>query len=230
MMRPIARTAAGPPAPARRWRGAPPDRPAARRDGVRVVAGWRLAGRHVVLARGDDAEDARRRGRASTAEAGRAARIRLPLHRPARLHAQRRGLHLRPGRALWVVDVATGSARRLTAGRTSESSTGLVAGRPRIAFVAEPAPRSRPRSSGATSSSPTSRRGEVAAITRGPTLALRHPTWLPDGRRSRRSATAPGGHGQPQRRLALRRRRLRRASPTADATCRPRTTSCRAPR
>ena len=43
----------GPPAPARWWRGAPPDRPATRRGGLRVVAGWRLAGRHVVIARGD---------------------------------------------------------------------------------------------------------------------------------------------------------------------------------
>ena len=45
---------------------------------------------------------------------------------------------------LWVVDVATGSTRRLTSGRTPEIVTGLVAGRPADRLRRQPAPRSRP--------------------------------------------------------------------------------------
>ena len=72
-------------------RGASADRPAARRratsSGRRMARGWSSSAARVGATH---EEDRRRRGTATQARARRAAAVRLPVHRPARLHAQRR--------------------------------------------------------------------------------------------------------------------------------------------
>ena len=113
---------------------------------------------------------------------------------------------------LWVVDVATGSARRLTSGRTPESSTGVVAGRPADRLRRQPAPRSRPARA---QRHLRRRRRHGRGHGRHPrsALALR-PSDVAARRIDDRGArpSARGRAGQPQRRVALRRRRLRRAT------------------
>ena len=81
---------------------------------------------------------------------------------------------------LWVVDVATGSARRLTSGRTPESSPAWSPDGRRIAFVANRRPDHDllERSDIFVVDAVT---GEVTAVTRGPRSLFDHPTWLPDG-------------------------------------------------
>ena len=202
----------GPPAPARRWRGAPPDRPATRRGGLRVVSGWRLAGRHLVIARGDVP------GRRASARAGGsprhacAARIRRALHRPARLHAQRRRVHVRQGQA--PVDRRRRDGLRAQADLRSHAGIvpGLVAGRPADRVRRRPAPRSRPaRAERHLRRRRRDRRGHgchprSALALRSSDVAARRI----DDRGAR--SPAPGGHGQPQRRVALRRGRERRTT------------------
>ena len=92
---------------------------------------------------------------------------------------------------LWVVDVATGSARRLTSGRTPESSPAWSPDGRRIAFVANRRPDHDllERSDIFVADAVT---GEVTAVTRGPRSLFDHPTWLPDG-----STIAALGHRLP---------------------------------
>ena len=89
----------GPPALARRRRGAPADRPA---TGRRRASSGRPTGRSSSSRRLASARPARttarRAGKSRSASPADPPAVGLPLHRPARLHVQRRGLHLRPGR------------------------------------------------------------------------------------------------------------------------------------
>ena len=86
----------GPPAAAGRpWRGPAVDRPAAGRRGGRVVARWSPAGRRLDVARGDLRCRCPPARHEDQAEARRAARLRLSIHRPARVHAQRAGVPVR---------------------------------------------------------------------------------------------------------------------------------------
>ena len=89
----------GPPAAARRRRGAPPDRPAEGRHRARVVAGWLDARRPQLVARRDRGRGPPQARPPRQAEARRDAALRLPVHRPAGLPVQRRGLHRRQGPA-----------------------------------------------------------------------------------------------------------------------------------
>ena len=149
-------------------------------------------------------EDTRKRGRPADAEARRDAAVRLPLHRPPRLPVQRRGLHRRPRRHLWLVDVDD-------AARPGRWSRGPHA-RGRARLVARTAPGSRsPPTAGRTRTS-TERSsvfavdvatGDVTTIAGGPDAAFFSPTWTarrcarssPSATGSRGSATGPGSGG-----------------------------------
>ena len=92
---------------------------------------------------------------------------------------------------LWIVDVADGTARRLTAGPTAERSPAWSPDGRRIAFVAN-----RHRDHDLLERSDIfvtdMRTGDVAPITRGPKSLFDHPAWLPD-----RSGIAALGHRFP---------------------------------
>ena len=92
---------------------------------------------------------------------------------------------------LWIVDVATGSARKLTSGRTPVSSPAWSPDGRRIAFVANRRPDHDllERSDIFVADAVT---GEVIAVTRGPRSLFDYPTWLPDG-----STIAALGHRLP---------------------------------
>jgi dipeptidyl aminopeptidase/acylaminoacyl peptidase len=81
---------------------------------------------------------------------------------------------------LWIVDAASGAARRLTSGPTAERSPAWSPDGQRIAFVAN-----RHRDHDLLERSDIfvadARTGDVASITRGPKSLFDHPTWLPDG-------------------------------------------------
>ena len=70
-----------------------------RRERRRVVARWPIPRRPVELARRDDGRGHSPLGASAEAQARRDAAVRLPLHRPAGLPVQRRGVHRRPRRA-----------------------------------------------------------------------------------------------------------------------------------
>jgi len=82
-------------------------------------------------------EDARgsRKGRGS--QAGRAAHLRLPVPGPAAEHAQRPGFIYDHVSNLWLVEVATGAARRLTTGRTNHEDPVFSPDGTRVAYVAQ---------------------------------------------------------------------------------------------
>ena len=135
---------ADPPVAARRRRGASAHGPAARRDRLRMVARRLAPGGAVLVARCDARRGpppSRTRGQA---RARHAATIRLPVRRPPLVHAQRRRLHVRPGRAP--------VARRHRERRCDASDrrpdlgwgTGLVARRQQDRVHLEPPPRPRP--------------------------------------------------------------------------------------
>jgi len=81
---------------------------------------------------------------------------------------------------LWIIDVASGAARRLTSGPTAERSPAWSPDGRRIAFVAN-----RRRDHDLLERSDIfvadARTGDVTPITRGPKSLFDHPTWLPDG-------------------------------------------------
>ncbi len=85
-------------------------------------------------------------------------------------------------RHLWLVDVASGAATRLTDGTVSDLepawSPDGTAHRLRIG----PAPRPRSRRADRPSTSSTSRSRAVHAVTGGPRSVFGTPAWLPDGR------------------------------------------------
>jgi len=82
---------------------------------------------------------------------------------------------------LWIVDVASGSARRLTDGPTSETDPAWSPDGRRIAFAAN-----RRRDHDLIERTDVfvadALSGEVSAITAGSQSLFGHPTWLPDGR------------------------------------------------
>jgi dipeptidyl aminopeptidase/acylaminoacyl peptidase len=80
---------------------------------------------------------------------------------------------------LWIIDVASGAARRLTSGPTAERSPAWSPDGQRIAFVAN---RRRDRDLLERSDIfvADARTGDVAPITHGPKSLFDHPTWLPD--------------------------------------------------
>jgi dipeptidyl aminopeptidase/acylaminoacyl peptidase len=81
---------------------------------------------------------------------------------------------------LWIVDVETGSARRLTDGPTAERSPAWSPDGRRIAFVAN-----RRRNADLLERSDVfvadALTGDVTPITRGPKSYFDNPAWLPDG-------------------------------------------------
>ena len=212
----------GPPAAARRRRGAPADRPAARRR--RASSGRRTAGRSPSSRRRSARRPRRTAGSAARprhAEAGRAARVRLPLHRPARLPVQRRRVHLRPGSSTLARrrrDRRRAAADGRADARASEPawSPGRHADRVRDAT----SPRPRPR--GATASVVVDvATGERSRRHRRPRADLRPcrpgcPTA--DDRRARRPLPR---RRLPHRHLAVRRRRLRRGAARRPEPARP---------
>ena len=111
-----------------------------------------------------------------------AAAVRLPVRRPARLHAQRRGLHVRPGRA----PVAGGrhDRRGHAADRRPDrgARAGLVAGWHADRVLGESASRPRP---GLPLGPVHRRRRDARRHGRSPPARCRSstaPTWMPDGR------------------------------------------------
>ncbi len=208
----IARTRhAGPPAAARRaGRGAPPDRPAARRRG-------RSPGRPTAA------------GSSSTSTLGRR-------HRTTRTPSAGRGLASppRPGEPpdsdyrfidrlgymlngagflydkvdhLWLVDATTGDATRLTDGPVARRRAGLVAGRHahRVRRRTDDATTTCRASRTSTSStSRTRRRSRRSPAARRSVFGI--PTWMPDGRTiAALGHELEGRRGEPQRHLAVRR-------------------------
>ena len=201
----------------------------ARRDRLRMVARRHPARRDLAVARGDLG-----RGppppRPDRGRAGDAAAVRLPVHRPAPVDAQRRRLHLRPDRP----PVAR---RRRDRGREPPDRRAgrrhrAVAGRPtarRIAFTSD---RGRDpdlvlRSHIHVVDVATK---PVTAISAGPRSIFGVPTWTPDGRiAARHGRPPPGGTAHSQRPVGLRggrvgrharRRPQRLAPPRPDARSR----------
>ena len=125
---------------------------------------------------------------------------------------------------LWLVDAATGEATRLTDGPTTEHSPAWSPDGTRIAFSAN-----RHRDHDLVFRSDLFvvdvATREVTAVTAGPMSYFDLPTWLPDGRTTRRARQpVPGGRRVTQRHLALRRGRFGCQGRTVAETCRPSTT------
>ncbi len=145
---------------------------------------WSPDGRSIAVtsaSRGATYEDdARRRGRAARRDPG------LPpesdLHFIDRLAYMENGEGMIHGRVehLWIVDVATGNARRLTDGPTPDAAPAWSPDGKRIAFATNRRPdhdlleRSDIYVADAYS-------GDITAITAGPLSHFGTPAWLPDG-------------------------------------------------
>ena len=212
----------GPPAAARRRRGTAAHRPAARCRRLRVVAGRDAARRRERVPRRDAGRGRPAPRHRTAAGAGDAAALGLPLHRPARLHAQRCRVHLRQGAA------SLAGRRRDRRGQPpdrrarSRSGAGLVARRPPDRLRLEPAARCRPvqRPPG----HPRRRRRDAHghgghARTAVELLRADVAAGRSDDRRARPSAR--GRRRQPQRRLAVRAGRHRRDTDRRPQPVRP---------
>ena len=197
---------AGPPPAARRRRGPPPDGPAARRDRVRLVARRQDARRAHELARRDPRRGGAPPRPAAQAQARRAAAVRLPLHRPARLPVQRRRASSTTGTATsgWSTS-ATGAARPLVAGPTPEATPAWspdgTPDRVRRQPRAGPRPRRRARRSSSVDVASRRRDDDRRRHRRAVLRAGVDPRRVLDPRRwasgSRAAATAPACGGSP---------------------------------
>jgi acylaminoacyl-peptidase len=146
---------------------------------------WSPDGRTIVVttaSRGATHEDdARRRGR--TARRDPESPPESDIHFIDRLAYMQNGegfTYDRPAH-LWLVDVATGSARRLTDGRTSDASPAWSPDGRQIAFVSNRRP-DRDLLDRSDIQVADARSGELTAITAGPLSHFGAPAWLPDGR------------------------------------------------
>ena len=112
---------------------------------------------------------------------------------------------------LWLVDVATGEASRLTDGRAADGEPAWSPDGRRIAFTSNRRRNADLLTSRLDIHVVDVETRAVTAVTRGPRSMFFAPTWLPDGTHDRRPRPpARGRSREPQRHLAVRGGRIGR--------------------